>query len=217
MKRTNYPAGSGAAVKHEASELSKRLSKLGDESDDARKVADNEYLERIHLGMRDAYHHAAALARQSAPTAGDPLLVARIKRYAKVFGCSIKDAKTACDSDRDLNGDKTAFIEPPTAPFGYIVRQPDGHETYFKKDPSVFRANGWPELRVTVHTLFEGGCGASISGDSLEETIEAWNRRVSAVPETLTPAMIDAVYPKWTFSPNAMWQDLRNAIINHKE
>ena len=39
-------------------------------------------------------------------------------------------------------------------PYGYVVEQPDGHTTFFKEDPTAFRATGWPELGVVIHDLY---------------------------------------------------------------
>lgn len=42
------------------------------------------------------------------------------------------------------------------APYGYVLEQPDGHATLFKKDPTSFRTNGYPELGFVVRDLFDG-------------------------------------------------------------
>lgn len=47
--------------------LSATLKALGDEHEAKRQAETNQFLERIHLGMRDGYHHAARLA--GVPTA----------------------------------------------------------------------------------------------------------------------------------------------------
>lgn len=52
-----------------------------------------------------------AQAEQQRDTSS-PLLVARIKRYRDVFGCALKEAKEACEYGRDLNADRTEFLQP---------------------------------------------------------------------------------------------------------
>jgi hypothetical protein len=61
-----------------------------------------------------AYIDARA-SQMEAALRNDPLLIARIKRYAKVFSCSVKEAKEACDADRDMNPERTEFLDS-TAP-----------------------------------------------------------------------------------------------------
>lgn len=56
-----------ASTEPASRDLSATLRALGDEAEKKRTAETNEYLERIHLGMRDGYHHAARIVAAASP------------------------------------------------------------------------------------------------------------------------------------------------------
>jgi hypothetical protein len=64
-------------------------------------------------------------------------------------------------------------------PCGTRWREDDGHRHYISaNDPREAMGRVWKMQCTDNH----GGCGAEVTGDSLEEVIEKWNRRPEVKP-----------------------------------